>query len=421
MNAGDADALNTRAAALFRAGSVAQARSLFEEIARCCPDDARAHVNLGFVAFHAGDPAGARSAYARALQLEPTHVQAHHGMAAALDRLGDRAGCLVHFNEACRLAPIRSVACRGNEPGVRVLLLLSSDLGNLDAGPILDARVFAVTTVFVEHVDANAALPMHDVAFNGIGDADESVEALRVAQMLLARSPARCINHPQRVAATARDANAARLRGLPGVRVPRIARVRASDLAADRAAVPGLAYPLLVRSPGYHNGRHFVRVDRREELRERIRELPGDELYAIEFADVRCADGLVRKYRVMIVDGELYPLHLAVARQWKVHYATADMTEVDAHRREDERFLTQMPAVLGQRAIAALESVRDALGLDYGGIDFAIDGAGDVVVFEANASMIVPVVPDDTRFAYRNAPVRRIRDAVTAMLLRKAR
>jgi hypothetical protein len=153
-------------------------------------------------------------------------------------------------------------------------------------------------------------------------------------------------------------------------------------------------------------------------LRDRVRELPGDELYAIEFTDVRGADGLVRKYRVMIVDWELYPLHLAVARHWKVHYATADMTDVDAHRGEDERFLTQMPAVLGERAIAALKSVRDVLDLDYGGIDFAIDSNGDVVVFEANASMLVPVVPDDARFAYRNAPVRRICDAVTAMLLK---
>jgi hypothetical protein len=27
----------------------------------------------------------------------------------------------------------------------------------------------------------------------------------------------------------------------------------------------------------------------------------------------------------MIIDGEIYPLHLAVSRHWKVHYFTADL------------------------------------------------------------------------------------------------
>jgi Flp pilus assembly protein TadD len=48
--------------------------------------------------------------------------------------------------------------------------------------------------------------------------------------------------------------------------------------------------------------------------------------------------------------------------------------------------------VLGPQVIAALERIRGTLALGYDGIDFAIAANGDTIVFEANASMIVPTV-----------------------------
>jgi hypothetical protein len=100
-----------------------------------------------------------------------------------------------------------------------------------------------------------------------------------------------------------------------------------------------------------------------------------------------------------------------------VHYFSADMAGDAANRAEDERFLADAPAVLGAPAVAALERVRDAIGLEYVGIDFALDGAGRVVVFEANATMIVLPPGPDAIWDYRRAPVGRVIDAVRAMLL----
>jgi hypothetical protein len=122
----------------------------------------------------------------------------------------------------------------------------------------------------------------------------------------------------------------------------------------------------------------------------------------------------------MFIDGAIYPLHLAVAHHWKVHYYSAEMTESAAHRDLDRAFLADMPAVLGPAAFAALERIRARLGLDYGGIDFGIDPQGRIVVFEANATMIVPDPPADERFAYRRPAVERIRAAAHAMLVARA-
>jgi hypothetical protein len=147
--------------------------------------------------------------------------------------------------------------------------------------------------------------------------------------------------------------------------------------------------------------------------------LPGEELLAIEFLDVRDEGGAVRKYRAMFVDGTIYPMHAAVARNWKVHYVTADMDDA-TNRAHDEAFLRDPASVLGEVALGALERIRDALGLDYAGVDFSLDRTGRVVVFEANATMIVLPPAAGAIWDYRRAPVQRIIAAVHAMVRERA-
>jgi len=144
---------------------------------------------------------------------------------------------------------------------------------------------------------------------------------------------------------------------------------------------------------------------------------PGSQVLLLEYLDVRSADERVRKYRVMAVDGVLYPLHVAVATAWKVHYFTADMAGSADNRAEDERFLADPVGVLGADAWSALERIRDCVGLEYAGIDFGIDRAGRVVAFEANATMIVLPPGPEAMWDYRRAAVGRIVDAVRAMLI----
>ncbi len=72
-----------------------------------------------------------------------------------------------------------------------------------------------------------------------------------------------------------------------------------------------------------------------------------------------------------------------------MHYFSAEMAGNAEHQAEEEAFLSDMPRVLGPTAMRALEHVRDALGLDYGGIDFALSRNGEILLFEANATMLI--------------------------------
>ena len=122
----------------------------------------------------------------------------------------------------------------------------------------------------------------------------------------------------------------------------------------------------------------------------------------------------------MMIGGKLYPLHLAISRNWKVHYFTSDMANKPDHRTEEMAFLTDMRAVLGDKAIAALHAILARLSLDYAGIDFGVNANGDLLLFEANATMVIASPDSDPRWAYRRGPITSAIDAVTTMIKQKA-
>jgi glutathione synthase/RimK-type ligase-like ATP-grasp enzyme len=408
---GHAGALNALGMLLYRTGSRKAAQIAFSQAAQANPGNVASHINLAYTLVFESRFLEARENYARALELEHENRLAHQGMAYVLSELGDEEGAQKH-REAGFVEPVLHGTYRGQGDPVCVLLLCSLYGGTVSTAQFLDDRIFLTTTIVVELFEG--ALPPHHVAFNAIGDADRCAPALERAAEILASTSAPIINAPAAVLATRRLDNARRLAATGGVRAPRIASMGRDEILAS----DDLAYPLLLRAPGFHTGRFFERVERRDELEAAVARLPGGELLAIEYLDGRGADGKYRKYRAIIVDGELYPLHLAISSDWKVHYGTADMRDPQ-HQAEEQRFLQDMRGTLGPKTIAALENIASALGLDYGGIDFGVDAEGRILLYEANATMTV-VVPEAHEAAYRRLPAERIIVEVIKMLAKRA-
>ena len=400
------------------------AQSVYRQCMRLHPADTRAPVGLGNVLLDQGDFAGARPLYEAALALDPGCVEAHQGLAMVLMEQRDHAAALEHARRGFAGRPPVTNPYRGTGKPLRVLVLNSVGGGNIPLRRSLDDTVFQATLLLAEFHDPKAGLPPHDVVFNAIGDADHCGPGLEAAEALLAGTRAPVLNPPRAVALTGRADNARRLGALEDVVAPRTANFGRDALAAPdaaaRLAAQGFVFPLLLRALGFQAGKHFVKVDLAGDLAGALAALPGADFAVIQFLDARGADGKLRKYRAMMIHGELLPLHAAVSTDWKIHYFSADMAGNPAHRAEDEAFLRGMPAVLGARAMAALGRIQAALGLDYGGVDFGLDGQGRLLLFEANATMaIVPPAQDD-KWAYRRAPVQRALDALTGLLRAKA-
>jgi hypothetical protein len=141
----------------------------------------------------------------------------------------------------------------------------------------------------------------------------------------------------------------------------------------------------------------------------------------IQYLDARSADGKTRKYRVMMIGGELYPLHVAISHNWKIHYFSADMADVPEHRAEDAELLANMAGVLGPRVMRALKEIQNILRLDYGGIDFGLNPNGDLLLFEANATMAILPPGREQQWDYRRSAVEKACGAVWKMLMDKVK
>ncbi|MGA7290167.1 MAG: pyridoxal-dependent decarboxylase [Terriglobales bacterium] len=419
-------ALNSLGKLLFADGEKIEAQRLYAEAVAKHPDDAMSQSNLANLLMQGGEPEKAREHYELALKIDPNYQQAHAGLSFVFADLENTERASWHRRAAFHGRCVIPATYRGEGPPIRVLELISTNNKCISRiTSFLIDRAFQKYRVVTDFYDSMTTLPPHQLVVNSIGDADLAAAALAGAQSLLAATTAPVINPPAAVLATGRCDLAARLSGVPGVIAPKTISLSRESLAAPDAeatlARHGFEFPLLLRTPGFHGGEHFLRVETLAKLPAALAELPGSDLTAIQFLDGRAPDGKIRKYRVMMIDGQLYPLHAAISRHWKIHYFSAEMADFPEHRAEDAGFLENMPGVLGAPTVAALEAIQEKLGLDYGGIDFGLNDQGEVLLFEANAAMTV-IPPDaDKRWDYRRPAVEQIYRAALKMLMERAR
>jgi tetratricopeptide (TPR) repeat protein len=417
----DPDVLLDAGTFFVKTGAFAAARTIFERAVERAPQRSDVHAALANVHFGEGAFEEACARYARALECDPENALAHQGMSYALARLDRDDEAEYHRRLGFAGRALTTAPYRGTEPPIDVLLVVAAAGGTIYTDRILDDTIFRVTTLVADVDDADVVpLPACDVAVNALADADRVGPALERARRRLAGMPV--VNAPERVLQTGRAANARRLATLGGVSAPRAVAIDRTALersGATALVLRGFRFPLLLRALGYQTGRHFLLVDEPGDVPAAVAALPGPALLALDFVDLRDARGLVRKYRMMAIDRRLYPLHAATSSHWKVHYVTADMGD-PAHRDDDAAFLADPERVLGPAAIAALERIVALLDLDYVGIDFGLGPDGRVVVFEANATMIVLPPGPDPIWDYRREPVARVITAAQAMVRARA-
>lgn len=417
------DALNNLGTLLHRTGYRTAAKTAYRQAVAHHPSHPMGQVNLANLLVEDGDLMAAQSHYENALRLDPDHFEAHQGLSYVLAEFGDEPGATFHRQKGFQNHPIIKLPYYGDGTPISVLVLMSAVGGNTPIRNFLDNKTYQTYVVIAEFCTPNVVLPSHQLVINAISDADLSATALSAAENILIRTSVPVINLPSQILPTGRVAITQRLAGQPGILAPKTVLVSREVLASPNAAAMleshGLQFPILLRSPGFHTGRHFLRVESPNTLSAALETLPGAHLIVIQYLNTYGSDGKVRKYRVMMINGRLYPLHLAISSDWKVHYYTAGMTDNAAHRAEELEFLENMPQVLGPRAMKSLAQIQNILRLDYAGIDFGLSGSREVLLFEANATMVVNPPEPDVRWDYRRQAVGRIFEAVRQMFLDK--
>jgi hypothetical protein len=437
-----------------------EASTAFRAALAIAPDDALLHNNLGFVLFQGGQADAAIAALERALELDPDHLPAHSSLAFARLGKGDQVGAIEAFRAVARLDPqsvqahmalfqllqvvqqrdaalahqaaaleicqLFSAPCTGPAQAAAILILKApGDLQtNIPLDLLFDRSRFTLHDLYMvdgRQPPAPETLPPYDLVFNAISESQRALPMLAAAERFIAGQAKPVLNPPALVRRLSRD-NAPRLfADIDFCRFPPTLRLsRAALTAGPPTAVlerDGVTLPIVIRPLESHAGVDFERIETPAALDDYLARVAPAEYYVAPFVDYRSADGHYRKYRVMFVDGVPYPCHQAISQRWMIHYLNADMAEFAWMRDEEGRFMADLSSAFPPRALAALTAIAARCGLDYCGMDCAIDADGRVLVFEIDAAMLVHLWDPIEIYPYKHEYVPRIFQAVERLVM----
>jgi tetratricopeptide (TPR) repeat protein len=399
------------------------AKALLLELIDESPHDGRLLHDLGKACFALTEPDQALQHFEEAVAINSGDADSLYWIGGLHQSLGRVEAARAAYLRAAQLQPLIRRPAAKSPPDFRILALYAPFGGNMPTEFLLGNADYETNTLALlnsSQVDADLLKQGIDAVVNLISDADQALDVLPTAADLTRKLGKPTINDPDKILRTTRDAIAELLQAIPGCRIPGIIRLKAGPdrAAAAHEAALTLSLPVLARPTGTHGGDDFEKFDDAAGLASFLAACPGEDRYLIEYIDYRSADGHFRKYRFIFVGTDILPYHLAIGSDWKLHHDSTDMGEHPWMQQEELAFLRGPEGFFSDRNFRALQTIRDRIGLDFFGIDCTLDASGDLVVFEANASMLVH--DQNTVFPYKGPFVRNIKLAFDAMLQRRA-
>lgn len=421
---------NNRAAILVELGRDAEALPDFERAIALDPHHVEAQIGLGGLLWRAGDTGRALACYRIAAADDPKRLDAHLAIFELAQIAGDRDAALAHQREA--LAIRRTFTDEATtQPARRRVLVIKTPgdwQANLPVEYVLNRETNTIHTWFAdaaELANPSSPVPDHDIIFNVVAETEEAIPVLDAIGAFARRRGVPLLNQPAHILRAARDRFPELLSGIPRCIAPVPRRVSRSELATGRLA-PTLANfsiepPFLLRPITSQAGRDLIRVEDPAEVAPYLAGLREDSFFLSKFIDYAGADGFYRKYRIIFVDGEPFPYHLALSPNWMVHYYNAGMRENAARRQEEARFLGDLGAAFDAGLQDALRRLAEAIDLDYFGIDCTVTPNNELLVFEVETGMIVHNFDPVDIYPYKPAAYTRIAEALERMLERRTR
>lgn len=385
----------------------------FRRALTLAPDLGEAQGGLAALYLRAALPDKAREAALAAIALDPAQPLACQTLSTLCEREGDSDGAARWLDRAYEARALFHEPAPDSR--CDVLVLATRSQGNIPYRFLMPPTLYTRHVWYMEHARDDQVLPRYDVVFNSIGDPDLTAPSADAVARFLKRNDRPLINRPEPVQQTFRDKIPDLLGDIKGVYAPRAIRTTADDLHDT-----GIDLPVLVRPLASHGGVGLYRAETPAELANIAAKLAGREVYVTQYVDYRRADGQFRKGRMIFIDRQPLPYHWAISQHWMVHYVSSDMAEGGWRRAEEERYLYDTEAFLGETAMTAIADIGRRLDLDYCGLDFSLLPDGRVLVFEANATMLVHPEDADSALAYRNPAIARITDAFQTLLHKRA-
>lgn len=350
-------------------------------------------------------------------------------LSTVLQLIGNRELGLATQAQALKLQQHYRLATATKPATIRLLAIVAGGdlMANTPVEFLVEGGDVALDLLYIDtDLPLPGTLPAHDAIFIAIGESDHNRPLLKQIEDRARDWTCPLINAPQKIAQLTRNGACALLHNAPGVEMPlavRLARTLLEQVATGQMALasvlPGGEFPIIARPVGSHAGHDLDKIENAEKLSAYLEATPAAEVYISRFVDYRGADGLFRKYRIMLIDGRPHVCHMAISENWMIHYLNAGMTDSAAKRAEEARFMATFDMGFALRHARAFQSVSEILQLDYVGLDCAESRDGDLLIFEADSDMVVHNMDPVDMFPYKVPAMRKIFDAFHAMLVNR--
>jgi hypothetical protein len=366
-----------------------------------------------------GEIESLRSLAYAVLRRDPAARDAHLRLYEVEQMLGQPRAGIAHLRMALQTSRIVTLPAK-REPAELTVLALTRVArweANTPLELIVDADRTTLHRYYIDDEDVallDEPLPPYDVLFNTIAESESAAHALTLAAAFAERAGRAAINPPQIVATIGRSDVAQRFAASSSIVAPAVERVEAVALRTRP-----IVEPLVVRPVGSQAGFGLARIADPEELCAYLEERAAPAYFVMPFVDYSDDDGFYRKYRIMFVAGVPFACHLAISPRWMIHYYNAAMAEHQWMRDEEARFIAHLDSVFSGSLATALAEIAAAIPLEYFGIDCAIARDGRLLLFEADAAMLVHGTDPPELYPYKRAGFERIQTALDALLERR--
>jgi hypothetical protein len=288
---------------------------------------------------------------------------------------------------------------------------------------LLEKSKISLDIAYVDPADKAPSWPDHDVLFIAADETDENKPVLRRIAELIVDWRRPVLNAPDKIANLSRSEAWQLLGTAPGLVIPPtlradrafLQRVSRRELQAH-SLFDGLAFPLLVRPRWSHAGNGLAKIDEAVALGSYLDSHPDADFFVSPFIDYRSTDGLFRKYRIALIDGLPYAIHLAISSYWMIHYVTSGMKFDSVRRNEEAAFMATFDFDFSARHAVALDAIAKRSGLDYVIVDCGETRDGQLLVFEIGTGMIVHAMDPPKIFPYKKPQMERVFTAFQKML-----
>jgi hypothetical protein len=347
-------------------------------------------------------------------------------LSIVLELLRNREMGLAIRSDALRLAQHFRISSPAAEAALKLLVLkVPGDLSsNTPIECMLGDSGIAVEILYVgPGLPLPSWPPSHDLLFVAIAESQENRPVLEYLHHRLASWPRPCLNVPREILKLERDTACNFLSSIPGVLIPRTARVDRATLQSLAHAElqveevpPGGKFPLTIRPVDSHAGRGFIKANSPADLLDYLDNRPDAEFFLSQFIDYSSTDGLFRKYRIVILHGRPFLCHMGISNHWMVHYPYPEMIANPTRREEEERAMDSFDEDFARRHQRAFAAILKKIQLDYIGFDCAESPEGDLVIFEVASAMLVHDMDDRELFPYKKKQMRKVFEAFRTML-----